>query len=77
MSTNETTATFAPGKPVPRLTLGWALRRAMLGLLILFVMFGGGAWLLYSTIEPDRADASETAESSRVPAAATRTSDLR
>lgn len=41
--------------------LGWALKRAIIGITILVVMFGGGAWLLYATIEPDRADASETA----------------
>ncbi len=40
--------------------LAWALKRALLGLAILVVMFGGGAWLLYATIDPDRADASET-----------------
>lgn len=43
----------------PRFGLVWALKRALLGFAILFVMFGGGAWLLYATIEPDRADARE------------------
>lgn len=59
--TNDKSAALAPHYNSPRLTLGWALRRALLGIAILFVMFGGGAWLLYTTIEPDRADASETA----------------
>lgn len=44
-------------QPVDRLTLGWALRRAALGLLIMIVGCGGAAWLLYASIEPDRADA--------------------
>jgi hypothetical protein len=34
-------------------TLGWALRRAALGLLILLVGVGAVAWLLNASIEPD------------------------
>jgi hypothetical protein len=34
-------------------TLGWALRRAALGLLILFTVAGLGAWLFHASIEPD------------------------
>ncbi len=60
MNRNESAAAAMPGTVSSHLTLGWALKRAMLGILILSVMFGGGAWLLYTTIEPDRADASET-----------------
>jgi hypothetical protein len=41
-------------------TLGWALRRAALGLLILFTVAGLGAWLFHASIEPD---ASSTAHS--------------
>lgn len=52
--------TSSNGRPTPHISLGWALKRALLGIMILVVMFGGGAWLLYATIEPDRADASET-----------------
>jgi hypothetical protein len=33
-------------------TLGWALRRALLGLLILFISVTGAAWLLYASIDP-------------------------
>lgn len=40
-------------------TLGWALRRAGLGLMILAVTVTAAACLLYAGIEPDRADASE------------------
>jgi hypothetical protein len=38
-------------------TLGWALRRAALGLAILLVAAGLGAWLFYASIEPDGARA--------------------
>jgi len=41
-------------------TLGWALRRAVLGLLILFGAAALGAWLLHASIEPD---GSSTAQS--------------
>ena len=34
-------------------TLGWALRRAVLGLAILLIGTGFFAWLLYASIEPD------------------------
>jgi hypothetical protein len=37
------------------MTLGWALRRAALGLLILLTVAGLSAWLLYASIEPDGA----------------------
>ena len=37
------------------MTLGWALRRAALGLLILLAAAWLGAWLLYASIEPDSA----------------------
>jgi hypothetical protein len=41
-------------QPPPQLmTLGWALRRAVLGLLILLTVAGLSAWLLYASIEPD------------------------
>jgi hypothetical protein len=35
------------------MTLGWALRRAALGLLLLLTMAGLSAWLLYASLEPD------------------------
>jgi len=37
------------------LGLGWALRRAALGVLILVVTVGAVAWLLNASIEPDGA----------------------
>jgi hypothetical protein len=42
----------APEKP-QLATLGWALRRAIMGLLILLAVAGLSAWLLYASIEPD------------------------
>lgn len=36
-------------------TLGWALRRAALGLAILLTVAVLSAWLLYASIEPDSA----------------------
>jgi hypothetical protein len=36
-------------------TLGWALRRAAFGLLLLTVMVTLGAWLMYASIDPDEA----------------------
>jgi len=34
-------------------TLGWALKRALLAILILFVFVAGAAWLLYASIDPE------------------------
>jgi hypothetical protein len=44
-----------PTQPVELKTLGWALRRAALGLVILLAATGLGAWLFYASIEPDGA----------------------
>jgi hypothetical protein len=47
--------------PPQLVTLGWALRRAALGLLMLAAMVILGAWLLYASIDPDEASASAPA----------------
>jgi len=39
--------------PPQLMTLGWALRRAALGLAILLTVAVLSAWLLYASIEPD------------------------
>lgn len=50
--------TLSPGTPATERTaqtrsgLRWALRRALLGILILTVCVGGAAWLLYNSIDP-------------------------
>ncbi len=42
----------------PRLvSVGWAVRRTALWLLMLFVMVVVGAWLFYASIDPDEASA--------------------
>jgi hypothetical protein len=38
-------------------SLGWALRRTALLLLMIFVMVVVGAWLFYAGIDPDEASA--------------------
>lgn len=40
-------------RPPQLMTLGWALRRAALGLAILLTVAVLSAWLLYASIEPD------------------------
>ena len=48
----------AAAPPPPHLfTLGWTLRRAGLGILILAAMTVLGTWLMYEGIEPDQASA--------------------
>ena len=44
-------------------TLGWALRRAALGILILAATVTLGAWLLYASIEPEETGAGPQAPS--------------
>ena len=34
-------------------TLGWFLKRALIGIFILIVSMGGLAWLTYASIDPD------------------------
>lgn len=46
-------ATAVQFQPVELKTLGWALRRAALGLTLLLTVAGLSAWLLYVSIEPD------------------------
>jgi hypothetical protein len=47
--------TLQPRREPQLATLGWALRRAALGLLILLVTSMLVAWLIYAGIEPDGA----------------------
>jgi hypothetical protein len=56
------------GLPVPRpVTLGWFLKRSLLGLAILLVAMGGLAWLTYASIDP-ALDAETTATPAAVDA---------
>ena len=52
------------------LSVGWALRRTALWLLMLSTMVAAGAWLFYASIDPDEAAAGpatsqETGETAR------------
>ena len=38
---------------LPPVTLGWFLRRTIVGIAILMVAMGGLAWLTYASIEPE------------------------
>jgi hypothetical protein len=55
ISAAEVSPTAQPAQiqPVQLKTLGWALRRAVLGLAILLTAAGLSAWLLHASIEPD------------------------
>lgn len=44
-----------PGAPASPISLGWALRRTALWLLMMTVMVGLGMWLFYASIDPDEA----------------------
>ncbi|WP_439541063.1 hypothetical protein [Hyphomicrobium sp.] len=41
-----------PVHPARQVTLGWFLRRSLLGIAILLVAMGGLAWLTYASIDP-------------------------
>jgi hypothetical protein len=49
-------------------TLGWALRRAAIGLLMLIVVAMLGAWLLWASIDPDEASAADAPDSGEITA---------
>lgn len=53
-------------RPVP--TLGWAIRRAVLGIVIMTVTVAGAACLLYFTIDPE-AEARAEGDVARKPVA--------
>jgi hypothetical protein len=50
------------------LSLGWALRRAALWLLMMSAMVVVGAWLFYASIDPDEATAGPAASAEVSPA---------
>jgi hypothetical protein len=64
-------ASLQPQEQAPQpLSVGWALRRTALWLLMLSTMVAAGAWLFYASIDPDEAAAGpatsqETVETSR------------
>jgi hypothetical protein len=51
-------ALLQPQAQVPQpVSVGWALRRTALWLLMLSTMVAAGAWLFYASIDPDEATA--------------------
>jgi hypothetical protein len=54
---------FEPQEEPQLATLGWALRRAALGLFILLVTVSMVAWLFNASIEPDGATAGPASHS--------------
>ena len=59
-------AGMKPHTAVAELTLGWAVRRALLGITILVLSVSALAWLLYTTIDPDEAHAGSDLAASQV-----------
>jgi len=54
----------APANPI---SLGWALRRTALWLLMMSAMVVVGAWLFYASIDPDEATAGPAASTEANP----------
>ena len=62
-------AAALPTRPV---TIGWALKRMLMGLLIMFIVIWGAAWLLYSSIDPNLESEAANAFSAKAAAASPR-----
>jgi len=69
MTTITERADVAPGASLRPVTLGWALKRALLGIAILVLAMGSVAWLTYASIDPnlERGDQPSTAKVNRAP----------
>ncbi len=69
MTTITERADAAPGAELRPVTLGWALKRALLGIAILVLAMGSVAWLTYASIDPDleRGDQPSAAKASQAP----------
>ena len=59
----------AQSQAVQALSLGWALRRTALWLLMRSAMVVVGAWLFYASIDPDEATAGPATSAEVAPAA--------
>ncbi len=66
---SSTEPALAAGVPQRPVTLGWALKRALLGIVIISVTMGGVAWLTYASTDPDLDDPATT-KAAKVPRAA-------
>ncbi len=56
------------GAPLRPLTWRSALKRALLGVIILAATMGGVAWLTYASIEPEPGQTAKTVKPQRAPA---------
>ncbi len=74
MTTITERADVAPGAQLRPITLGWALKRALLGIAILILAMGSVAWLTYASIDPnlEGGDQPAVAKSPRAPLAQVR-----
>lgn len=57
-------------------TLGWFLKRSLIGIAILLVAMGGLAWLTYASIDPDSDGEADPRSAKAVREAPARTSAL-
>ncbi|HRK17565.1 MAG TPA: hypothetical protein PK970_01300 [Hyphomicrobiaceae bacterium] len=54
-ATSENMQTYNELRPAAHLrSVGWFVRRAMIGILALTIFVTGGAWLLHASIEPEQ-----------------------
>lgn len=53
MSIGVDDASAVEGRLVRPVTIGWFLKRSLIGIAILMVAMGGLAWLTYASIDPD------------------------
>ena len=67
MSITTEHADAAATVPLRPITLGWALKRALLGIVILVVAMGGVAWLTYASIDPDLEQGDQAKTSKAMP----------
>lgn len=51
-ATTDPASPAASGPPAAPSLVAWAVRRALLGMLILTIAVGGAAWLLHASIDP-------------------------
>lgn len=57
-------------------TLGWFLKRSLIGITILLVTMGGLAWLTYASIDPDSDGGTDPRSAKAVREAPARTSSV-
>ena len=53
-ATSDESEALSKAAPAPRPLLAWALRQSLIGVLLLGVLVGGGAWLTYNGIDVEQ-----------------------